>query len=328
MNQARILRGFQLSEAQSVETTLLFVGGKQAGKSSIIHKFLDREEAPKKTLGLEYSYGRKAGKSVLKDVCHIWELGGGTTYTPLLETPLEAERLPTVAIFLVIDLNKPQSMWFTLETMLQVLRENLDTEIGSGVGREMKLKERLKRATDLRVPPDHQDYAQMRPFPVPLIIFGSHYDAFQDWDPEKKKLVCRTLRYVAHVNGASLQFFSSTDSALVKKAKELIGQYAFGGVTSGQLAQDYNKPLLVPAGADSLAGILGVGADASQSAVKNAFVAQYPQDANSSNVLPEDPAKDLNFRESEIDQLRAQKDQELERLRRELERRRRWGEEL
>ncbi|XP_037073495.1 cytoplasmic dynein 2 light intermediate chain 1-like [Pollicipes pollicipes] len=106
---------------------------------------------------------------------------------------------------------------------------------------------------------------------------GSHYDAFQDWDPEKKKLVCRTLRYVAHVNGASLQFFSSTDSALVKKAKELIGQYAFGGVTSGQLAQDYNKPLLVPAGADSLAGILGVGADASQSAVKNAFVAQYPQ---------------------------------------------------
>ena len=30
MNQARILRGLELSESHSVETTLLFVGGKQA----------------------------------------------------------------------------------------------------------------------------------------------------------------------------------------------------------------------------------------------------------------------------------------------------------
>ncbi|XP_043243205.1 cytoplasmic dynein 2 light intermediate chain 1-like [Amphibalanus amphitrite] len=328
MNQARILRGLELTESHSVESTLLFVGGKQAGKSRLIHKFLDRDEEPKKTLGLEYSYGRKTGKSVLKDVCHIWELGGGTTYTPLLETPLKAERLPNLSILLVVDLTKPQTMWATLETMIKTLRDVLDSEISSGIGRQMQLQERLKKATEQRVPSDHPDAAHVKPFPVPLVLVGGHYDVFQDWDPEKKKLICRSLRYLAHVNGASLYFFSSQDSALVKKAKDMMNQMAFGGPASGYLAQDYNKPLLVPAGTDSLAGILGVGADPSYNTAKNTFTAQYPQDSQGAGALPDDPAKDMSYREPEIDQLRSQKDQELERLRRELERRRRWGDEL
>ena len=43
-------------------------------------------------------------------------------------------------------------------------------------------------------------------------------------------------------------------------------------------------------------------------------------------ALPEDPCKDLNFSEPMIDELRAQKDEELERYRRETEQRNRhWG---
>ena len=43
-------------------------------------------------------------------------------------------------------------------------------------------------------------------------------------------------------------------------------------------------------------------------------------------ALPEDPAKDPNFEEPMIDQVRAQKDEDLERYRREIERRsRQWG---
>ena len=43
-------------------------------------------------------------------------------------------------------------------------------------------------------------------------------------------------------------------------------------------------------------------------------------------ALPEDPAKDPNFEEPIIDQVRAQKDEDLERYRRELERKnRQWG---
>ena len=31
---------------------------------------------------------RKTNQNLVKDVCHIWELGGGTMYTNLIETPL------------------------------------------------------------------------------------------------------------------------------------------------------------------------------------------------------------------------------------------------
>jgi dynein light intermediate chain 2 len=50
----------------------------------------------------------------------------------------------------------------------------------------------------------------------------------QDFDSEKKKVVCRCLRYVAHTLGATLQFYSLKDSGLVKKAKDLLNHHGFG----------------------------------------------------------------------------------------------------
>ena len=39
----------------------------------------------------------------------------------------------------------------------------------------------------------------------------------KDFEPEKKKLICRTLRFIAHLHGATLQFYSAKDPGLVKK---------------------------------------------------------------------------------------------------------------
>ena len=49
-----------------------------------------------------------------------------------------------------------------------------------------------------------QDKDLLDPSPVPLAIVGSKYDIFQNFDPEKKKIISKTLRFVAHTNGASL----------------------------------------------------------------------------------------------------------------------------
>ena len=47
------------------------------------------------------------------------------------------------------------------------------------------------------------------------------------------------------------------------------------------------------------------------------------------SALGEDPALDINFREPEIDQLRRQKDEDLERYRKDIERRaRQWGDDF
>ena len=87
-------------------------------QSTLIHRMLEREEAAKPTLALEYTFGRKSNLNLSKvmlvtnfmshvsghnrylklrqDVCHIWELGGGTLFTKLLETPMSPSKLETL----------------------------------------------------------------------------------------------------------------------------------------------------------------------------------------------------------------------------------------
>ena len=61
------------------------------------------------------------------------------------------------------------------------------------------------------------DAGAVKVFPVPLIILGGMYDTFQNFDPENPPVICRTLRFIAHSHGATLQFYSTMDTGLVKK---------------------------------------------------------------------------------------------------------------
>ena len=53
-----------------------------------------------------------------------------------------------------INRHSPQAVHHPLP-LPQTLRDGLESEISSGVGRQMQLQERLKKATELRVPSDH-----------------------------------------------------------------------------------------------------------------------------------------------------------------------------
>ena len=50
----------------------------------MIQKFLEQNENIKETHAMEYYYGRKSGRSLKKNICHVWELGGGTLFANLL----------------------------------------------------------------------------------------------------------------------------------------------------------------------------------------------------------------------------------------------------
>ncbi|XP_071522819.1 cytoplasmic dynein 2 light intermediate chain 1 [Panulirus ornatus] len=296
------------------EATLLLVGTRSAGKTTLLQRFLDREEAPRHTLALEYTYGRKTGRTLVKDVCHLWELGGGALFTPLLATPITPRVVSRLTLLLMLDLSRPDTIWSDLETLLSALKEEVQRAAGSVAG----LQEELQEAAARRLHPHQQEEQEVTPFLVPLVIIGGKYDIFQDLEPEGKKMVCRALRYVAHTHGASLQFFSAKDTGLVKKAKELLSHYAFGTSESRSLAQDYNKPLIIPAGSDSLATI-NMSEDLTFDAWRHVFTTRFPQDnEDRSSVLPEDPARDPTYAEADVDNLRTQKDEELERIRREV----------
>ncbi|XP_069986955.1 cytoplasmic dynein 2 light intermediate chain 1 isoform X2 [Penaeus vannamei] len=300
------------------EATLLVVGTRGAGKTTLLQRFLDREEPPRTTLALEYTYGRKSGKTLVKDVGHLWELGGGLLFTSLLATPITPRSLSQLTVVLMLDLSRPETIWADLERLLATLQEEIQKVVAEAPG----LKEQLEEAVAKRRVPDHQDQDKMTPFPVPLVIVGGKYDLFQEMEPEGKKVICRALRFAAHTHGASLQFFSARDPGLIKKAKELLSHFAFGTVESKSVAQDYNKPLIIPAGSDNLGAITGTMDDQhamTLDAWRHTFTARFPQEhEEKSSVLPEDPGRDPNYREPDVDNLRAQKDEDLERVRREV----------
>ncbi|TRY77427.1 hypothetical protein TCAL_06882 [Tigriopus californicus] len=292
--EAQVLHG-------QAETTLLVIGSKSVGKSTLIHKFLERQEAAKSTLALEYTFGRKTNQSLIKDVSHIWELGGGTLFSKLLETPLAPSKLESVRVVVMVDLADPSQLWFTLESLITAVLSHIQISLKSAKGKEMDLGDKLKALSD-----PHID--------------GEHPDIAKNMEPEKKKIICRAMRFFAHYHGATLQFYTSKDSGSVKKARDLLSQLAFGTEPNKGVSQDYNKPLIIPAWSDSFAAIINEDT-ANMDMMKHHFTTHYPQSVNEGTALPDDPAKDPNFREPEIDQLRSQKDEDLERYRKDIEKR-------
>ncbi|XP_018017122.1 uncharacterized protein LOC108673763 [Hyalella azteca] len=305
------------------QASLLLVGPKSAGKTTLMYNFLDRTETPKPTLAIDYMYGRKQGRiSMVKDVCHLWELASGTM-DQLLSTVISSCSLNSLAIVVVLDLSRPELAYDELVTIIAKLKSEISDAVKKASVLDPSLASRLQQEAWARVGAEHQDRARIEPFPVPLVVVGGKYDIFQDLEPDSKKVLCRGLRFVCHTNGAALQFFSSRDGGLVKKAKEIMSHYGFGSAEVKSLAQDYNRPLIVPCGSDSLQVIGGGGdnpAGMTTEYWRNAIATKFPKpqdDKGSRARLPDDPSRDSNYREPDVDNLRAQKDQELERLCRE-----------
>ncbi|KAM9720434.1 cytoplasmic dynein 2 light intermediate chain 1 isoform 2-T2 [Dama dama] len=291
------------SEGDGVEVgekSVFFIGSKNGGKTTIILRCLDRDEPPKPTLALEYTYGRRAkGHNTPKDIAHFWELGGGTSLLDLISIPITSDTLRTFSIVLVLDLSKPNDLWPTMENLLQATKLNVDKVI-------MKLgKKNSKAASEMRqkmwsnMQKDHPDRELIDPFPIPLVIIGSKYDIFQ---------------------------FTSKSEALLLKIRGVINQLAFGIDKSKSICVDQNKPLFITAGLDSLSQIgspplpdndIGkLHARSPMELWKKVYEKLFPP--KSINTLKDvrDPAQDPQYAESEVDEMRIQKDQELEQYKR------------
>lgn len=89
----------------------------------MLYSFLDKNDTPKETLVLEYSFGRKSNQkqAIEKNVCHVWEYGGKLDN---LKTVLPS--VPTRGKFyycVMVDISKTRSTWNTLETCVQALND-------------------------------------------------------------------------------------------------------------------------------------------------------------------------------------------------------------
>ncbi|XP_069356172.1 cytoplasmic dynein 2 light intermediate chain 1 isoform X2 [Maniola hyperantus] len=112
----------QISE--DTARTIIIVGSKSVGKSSLLHSFLEKSDRPRETLVLEYSFGRKSSQKqgIEKIICHVWEYGGRLE---MLRNILVS--IPVTGRFfscIMVDLSKTKTVWNTLETCIQIINES------------------------------------------------------------------------------------------------------------------------------------------------------------------------------------------------------------
>ncbi|XP_017546061.1 cytoplasmic dynein 2 light intermediate chain 1 isoform X1 [Pygocentrus nattereri] len=312
------------------ERTVLFMGSKAGGKTTILLRCLDRDEASKPTLALEYTFGRRAkGHNTPKDIAHLWELGGGTSLSDLVQIPITPLNVSSVSVVLVLDLSKPSALWGTMEKLLQAALNQVEKvhALPQRPG-ESRTSKQQNQSRVLRVlPKDHPDRELISPFPVPLLLIGSKFDIFQDFESEKRKVICKTLRFLAHYYGASMIFSSSKSETMMSKARSFVSHLAFGTEKGKSMSTDPSKPLIIPAGMDSLSQIgspptidVDIGTLHARNPLdlwKKVFERVFPPERTTEHKELKDPAKDPQYSEPLIDCMRAQKDEELEQYKRE-----------
>ncbi|XP_011500065.1 PREDICTED: cytoplasmic dynein 2 light intermediate chain 1 [Ceratosolen solmsi marchali] len=281
----------------------------------MVHRFLEREDSPKPTIVMDYYYGRKAGKSLVKDIVHIWEVASLNSH--IIRSALSGcslSHLPHhTTIMIMLDLRKPAILWNYLEECLTILSNVLKESYPPDVMEKLKerklnsLREQMKGKGS-----EMESVADL--FPLRLCLIGGRYDNFRDFEGVDREFIGQILRAVAHVLGATLHYHSAKDSQLLRKTKELLGLYGFKGEFTKTSMTDYNKPLYVAAGSDSLAAIdleyRGAGSRLALSVIKEIYVARFPQSPKRQASF-EDSSDDPNFDEPIIDRLRLQREQEI-----------------
>lgn len=97
------------------------------GKSTLLYSFLEKNDPPRETLVVEYSFGRKSNQKqgIDKILCHIWENGGKleTLNNILLSTPIRGKYYFCV----MVDLSKIKCIWETLETCTRAINDVYST---------------------------------------------------------------------------------------------------------------------------------------------------------------------------------------------------------
>ncbi|CAH8837589.1 unnamed protein product [Trichobilharzia szidati] len=241
----------------NVETTIIFAGNRQSGKSTIINRFLEKDETPKPTLALDYTFGRKgAGNYMTRAVSHIWELGGGSKLSDLIDVLITPNNILNLHLILVVDLSKPTELWDTVDNLLKSASSRVE-QIFSRLRQKniTHIQNTLNENLRKKISSTHPDVELLNPFPLPLTFLGTKYDIFREFSNEQQNLISKTMRFLSHYYGASLYFSSIREDELLKKTRILLNHIAFGGKITFNEQMKTGKPLAIPVGMDSFSNI-------------------------------------------------------------------------
>ena len=134
---------------------------------------------------------------------------------------------------------------------LQVVRDRiLEVQAQMPSRSAGKLAQRVRKKWER-----HEDYANLQPLPVSVVVVCSKYDVFASQESESRKWMGRALRYFCHKNGASLFYWSSKDAQLASVLRNLFSQFAFGEAPRRYDNKNSETPLAISSGMDSFKSI-------------------------------------------------------------------------
>lgn len=325
------------------------------------YMYKDRvDDVPKATTCLDYKYTRSSikdaaalasaassgsGANEEKSVSHFWELGGGRSLVDLLDIPITAQSISDCLVVLTVDLSTPRISRLVDDALfwLTLVRKRCDAvcaEMKSKGGGGGAAVAALQAAARRRFGDSHADLSRVDLLPVPVLIAVHKFDSVSSLDPEPLRILSRTLRAVAHSHGASLLYTSRHHKdTLLKQYRARITAFVMAGGAGGSASRpiapnfDHTQGIAVTAGQDSFANIgEPTGAAASGktplAAWSAAFAKHFAADAAGLAALAaedrEDAAAEAVALEAEksVDATAAARQDDLRRMARELDLRR------
>uniref|UniRef100_A0A7S0RPS7 Cytoplasmic dynein 2 light intermediate chain 1 n=1 Tax=Pyramimonas obovata TaxID=1411642 RepID=A0A7S0RPS7_9CHLO len=272
------------------DANLYIVGNRGYGKSTMLNRLLypDKTDVPRSTEGMEYTYARKQVHNDRKDIAHIWELAGSESLCEEVTNSdnlfLGMRQVATAVVCITLDLSKPSEVLDALEFWLNKIKAKVRTTYDKLERRGSKLPDQLKLRAKKVFGAQHEDKDAVTHTGISLVIVATKYDSFKDHDAEVKKIMSRTLRYYAHLNGAALLYLGGLGpqknvtpkdateyKALLQNFRALVNNLIFAGpdrkISSKlQIELDHLKPMVIPAGVDKFKDIGrpkgGTGVDA------------------------------------------------------------------
>lgn len=170
------------------EKTVVFVGEKRCGKSSLIAKFLDEpiKEDMNETTGIDYRFGMRY-KDERRQKVNIYELGGGRKVENLLQAPLNAFNIANTTVCIVVDLSAPGNVLDSLVFWINAVKENIEKALN-----DLKAKNPNKVDAIMEAHQEkwnkHEDFSRIKPSVLPIVIVGSKFDIFANsFESIKKK---------------------------------------------------------------------------------------------------------------------------------------------
>ena len=144
-------------KAEHENSHVLICGSRDCGKTSLVLRFLERDEQPKPTVALEYTYGRRSKGVVFSQslrlkssqvhfrqrrkrtsgswaaalrcpICSKYRLKSRICrYVSLCESARTSKRFRSTSVVIMVDLSRPELLWVTVEALVKAVREQTNS---------------------------------------------------------------------------------------------------------------------------------------------------------------------------------------------------------